>query len=60
MKLAYNITEAAAEVGLSERALKDAIRENKLHAKYYNTKPLVSHADLEAWYESLPSESSRA
>ena len=54
--IAYPLAEAAAQVGLSDRTLRDAIADGSLTAHYAGTKPLVSPADLRSWFESLPTE----
>lgn len=57
--IAYPLAEAAAQVGLSDRTLRDAIADGSLTAHYAGTKPLVAPADLRAWFESLPTERSK-
>lgn len=58
-QIGYNVAQAAAKVGLSERVIRDAIKDSYLPARYYNTKALVKHKDLEDWFNKLPSESPR-
>lgn len=58
-QIGYNVAQAAAKVGLSERVIRDAIKDNYLPARYYNTKALVKHTDLVNWFDNLPSESPR-
>lgn len=54
--IALTIPEAAAAVGVSERFLRDRIREGDLDARYAGTKRIVLRSELEAWAESLPSQ----
>ncbi|MHA7298225.1 helix-turn-helix domain-containing protein [Pseudarthrobacter sp. MDT3-1] len=55
-KIAYTIEEAAARVGLSSRTLRDQIADNYLLARYFNSKALITHEDLVAWINRLPTE----
>lgn len=58
-KLAYTISEAAEAVGLSERSLRDAIKDSRIAVRYFNTKAIIRREDLEAYIDQLPSESPR-
>jgi excisionase family DNA binding protein len=58
-KISYSVTEAALAVGLSERVIRDAIKDSHLSARFFNTKALIRHEDLATWIDSLPGESSR-
>jgi len=58
-KISYSVAEAAIAVGLSERVVRDAIKDSHLPARFFNTKALIRHEDLAAWIEQLPSESPR-
>lgn len=58
-KLAYSIPEAAEAVGLSERTLRDAIKDSRIAVRYMNTKAIIRREDLEAYIDKLPSESPR-
>lgn len=55
--LAYSVPDAAAAVGISERALRLSIANSELPVRYWNSKPLVGAEDLAAWFKGLPSES---
>lgn len=55
-KISYSIAEAAEAVGLSERVIRDAIKDSYLPARFMNTKALVRREDLETWIDSMPSE----
>lgn len=56
-KLAYTYDEAAELVGYSSKVLRTAAAEGTLIVKYgTQTKPVIRHADLEAWLEALPTE----
>ena len=54
--MAYDLENAAAQVGLSARTLDKAIRSGELVAHRSGAKKLILHKDLEAWIESLPTE----
>jgi excisionase family DNA binding protein len=56
VKLAYTYDEAAAEVGLSRRAIEREVSENRLVASYYRSKPLILNSELQRWLEALPTE----
>lgn len=58
-QVGYTVAQAAAQVGLSERVLREEIKVNRLQVRYYNTKALVDHDDLKEWFKQLPSDSSR-
>lgn len=58
-KIAYNLEEAAAQVGYSTRTIQYAIKNGDLIAGYANSKPIISHKALEEWIESLPTEAPR-
>lgn len=53
-KLAYSLDEAAEEVGYSRRVIQMAIAKGDITPRFANSKPIISHAELEAWVESLP------
>ena len=55
-KTAYSYEEAAAEVGYSERTMKEEAARNRLVVHYANSKPIILHTDLVACLESLPTE----
>lgn len=58
-KISYTIAEAAESVGLSERSLRDAIKDSKIAVRYFNTKAIIRREDLESYIDQLPSESPR-
>lgn len=58
-QIGYTVPQAAAQVGLSERTIRDAIKDNYLPVRYLGIKALVKHQDLEDWFDKLPSESPR-
>lgn len=58
-QISYSVAQAAEAVGLSERTVRDAIKDSYLTARYLNTKAIIRHEDLEAWIDKLPSESPR-
>lgn len=54
--IAFNLTQAAESVGLSERTIADAIRRGDLVAHYPTKRPQIFPEDLRAWVESAPTE----
>ena len=52
--IAYRIPEAAAIVGVSESTLKAAVNRGDLTRRYPDSRPLIGHDDLLAWFNSLP------
>lgn len=59
MKLSYNVEEAAAEVGVSEDTIRRAIAGKRLIPHYPTSRPVIHHADLEAWLLATPDEKPR-
>lgn len=55
-KLSYSFEEAAAATGYSERTIRRAVADNRLVARYANSKPVITADDLRAWLQSLPTE----
>lgn len=55
-KLAYTVAEAAEQVGYSRDVIRQAIRDKALIAHYPTSKPVIRHADLDAWVENSPTE----
>jgi hypothetical protein len=55
-KSAYTYDEAAAEVGLSRRAIEREVAGHRLVPAYYGAKPLILHTELIRWLEELPTE----
>ena len=53
--VAYNLPDACAAVGLSERTLRDAIRRGDLAVRYAGRKVLIRADDLAAWVDAMPS-----
>ena len=56
MKLAYSLEEAEAATGYSQRTLRRAIADDKLIARYANSKPVITAEELTNWLNSLPTE----
>lgn len=56
-QIGYTIAQAALQVGLSERSIRDAIKDSHLPARFFKTKALVDHDDLKEWFKKLPSDS---
>lgn len=52
----YNITQAAAEFGLSRDVISNAIKTGDLVAHYPTSRPLLFHEEIEAWIKSTPTE----
>ena len=56
MKLAYSLEEAEAATGYSQRTLRRAIADDKLIARYANSKPVITADELKNWLDNLPTE----
>lgn len=52
--LAYSMADAAAVCGVSIDVIRRAIRANDLPARYPTSRPVILHADLEAWLHAAP------
>lgn len=52
--IAYDLTEAARQVCLSDDTLRAAIKNGTLTARLVGRKYLVRHSDLCAWVDNLP------
>jgi len=59
MKISFTIAEAALAVGLSERSLRDAIKDSRIAVRYFNSKAIIRREDLANYIDQLPSESPR-
>jgi excisionase family DNA binding protein len=57
-KRIYSLDEAAYAYSTSRRRLQQAIDEHKLVAHYNGSRVLLSIADLDEWFASLPTERS--
>jgi excisionase family DNA binding protein len=55
-QISYTVAQAAEQVGLSERTLKEAIKDSRLAARYMNTKAIIRHEDLAEYIDRLPAE----
>lgn len=56
MKLAYTLEEAAEQSGYGMSTLKVEIKAGRLVPSYANKKPVIRHAELQRWLDSLPAE----
>lgn len=54
--VSFDQAGAAAATGLSERTIRDAIRNGDLIAHYLGKKPVILRDDLAEWISSLPTE----
>lgn len=55
-KLAYNLKEAAAAVGLSITDIRQRVSAGDIAVRYVGSEPLVLFSELESWLLSLPSQ----
>lgn len=53
-RISFNLSDAAASVGVSERTLANAIASGELIAHYPTKRPLILADDLRAWVEAAP------
>ena len=58
--VSYDIPGAALATGLSERTLRDYIRNGDLAAHYSGTKPVIDRDELRDFIRALPSEKRRS
>lgn len=56
--VAYDFAGAAAAVGFSAETIRQAHNAGDLTAHYVGRKPVFRAVDLDAWVQSLPTESS--
>ena len=54
--VAYTIPDAARAVGLSKSAFDRHLAAGDITRRYPNSKPIISHAELVEWVESLPAD----
>lgn len=57
--VSYNLAGAVAASGISDKTIRQAIKDGNLVAHYVGTKPVIYALDLADWIQSLPTESSR-
>lgn len=58
-RIAYDLTEAARQVCLSDDTLRAAIHNGSLAARMVGRKYVIRHVDLVAWVDRLPSTAPR-
>lgn len=54
--VSYDLTGAVAASGISDRSIRQAIKDGELIAHYLGSKPLIRAVDLDEWVQSLPTE----
>jgi len=54
--IAADKATSAKAVGLSDRVLDEAVRDNELVVHYWGRKPVFRAVDLDEWIRSLPTE----
>jgi hypothetical protein len=52
--IAYDYAGAAEAIGQSVDTIKSEVRKGNLTPRWPNSKPLIGHDDLVAWFEALP------
>lgn len=52
--VAYTLPQACAAVGISEKAIRSEIAKGNLRVHRFGRKILISPADLQEWFDSLP------
>lgn len=55
-KKAYTVQSAAKTWDVSMDTIRAAIKRGDLIAKYPTSRPVISTAEMEAWFDSLPTE----
>lgn len=53
--VSHSYRRAALVADVSETLIREAVNRGDLAVHYVNTKPVIRHAELDAWVESLPS-----
>lgn len=54
--IAYSAQGAAAETGVSETMIREAVRDGEMDGRYAKTKLIIEHDALVAWVKSRPTE----
>ena len=52
--IAYNLESAAAAIGRNVRTIQRAIAKGALIPRYADSRPMIGHAELLAWFNHLP------
>jgi hypothetical protein len=52
--ISYDVTGAAASVGLSPASIRAALNAGDLTARFFKSKRLIGHDELLAWFRALP------
>jgi len=55
-KKAYTFKGAAEAYGVSQDVIRAHVEKGNLIARYPSTRPVIAAAELEEWFNSLPSE----
>ncbi|MBF4578913.1 helix-turn-helix domain-containing protein [Frigoribacterium sp. VKM Ac-2530] len=55
-RLSYSVQELAKITGLGEQSIRNAINDNRMAARWFGRKALVSPEEALRWWESLPPE----
>lgn len=55
-RLSYNVSDAAAAVGVSPDVIRRAVRTGDIPVHYPTSRPVILRADLEAWLAATPTE----
>jgi hypothetical protein len=55
-KLGYTIKGAAEAYSVSQDVIRAHIEKGNLIARYPSSRPVIAAAELEEWFQSLPSE----
>lgn len=56
MAISYSVKGAAAETGVSDALIRQAIKDEELPVRYWNTKQIIEHEELVKFVKSLPAE----
>lgn len=52
--ISYSVKSAAANTGVSEALISQAINAGELQERYWNSKKIIRHEDLKAFVDNLP------
>lgn len=54
--IAYNVTKAAEQAGVSVDVIRQAIKNGDLIARYPTSRPVIQRSELEEWLDTRPTE----
>lgn len=55
-EIAFSIKGAAGATGVSEALVRQAIKDGDIEPRYWNSKQIITRAELERFVQSLPTD----